>query len=187
MIISLFHCEETPCLLKQRANRLEFDWNHPRVSALFCKVSKEYVEIFKSCSVIMANCSEVYCHNNKKKNKDKTFFTSPRDAALAKIWIAKLNREKDNLPKNVWICSDHFEDDCFDSSWMLQSSLTYQKRPIQLRLRSGAVTTKFPHKQTKVKERNTSKKREENRRHKEVCSVFKFQKSYIEDNLCPQL
>ena len=133
----------------------------------------------------MANCSAVYCHNNEKKNKDKTFFTLSRDAALAKIWIAKLNHEKDNLPKNVWICSDHFEDDCFDSSWMLQSSLTYQKRPIQLRLRSGAVTTKFPHKQTKVKERNTSKKREENRRHKEVCSVFRFQKSYIDDNLCP--
>ena len=78
----------------------------------------------------MANCSAVYCHNNEKKNKDKTFFTLPRDAALAKIWIAKLNHEKDNLPKNVWICSDHFEDDCFDSSWMLQSSLTYQERPI---------------------------------------------------------
>ena len=66
----------------------------------------------------------------KRKTKTILFFTLPRDAALAKIWIAKLNREKDNLPKNVWICSDHFEDDCFDSSWMLQSSLTYQERPI---------------------------------------------------------
>ena len=131
----------------------------------------------------MANCSAVYCHNNKKKNKDKTFFTWPRDAALAKVWIAKLNREKDNLPKNVWICSDHFEDDCFDSSWMLQSSLTYQERPIQRRLHPGAVPTKFPHKEIKVKERNASKKREENRRHKEVCSVFRFRKSYTADNL----
>ena len=75
MIINLFHCVETPRLLKQHANRLEFDWNHPRVLASYCKVSKEYVGIFKSCSVIMANCSAVYCRNNKKKNKDKTFFT----------------------------------------------------------------------------------------------------------------
>ena len=77
MIINLFHCVETPRLLKQHANRLEFDWNHPRVLAPYCKVSKEYVGIFKSCSVIviMANCSAVYCRNNKKKNKDKTFFT----------------------------------------------------------------------------------------------------------------
>ena len=100
----------------------------------------------------------MYCHNNEKKNKDKTFLTLPRDATLAKTWIAKLNREKDNLPKNVWICSDHFEDDFFYSSWMLQSSLTFQERPIQRHLLSGAVPTRFPHKQTKVKERNTSKK-----------------------------
>ena len=178
MIINLFHYVETLCLLKQLANRLEFDWNHPRVSALYCKVSKDYVEIFKSCSA-------VYCHNNEKKNKDKTFLTLPRDATLAKTWIAKLNREKDNLPKNVWICSDHFEDDFFDSSWMLQSSLTFQERPIQRHLLSGAVPTRFPHKQTKVKERSTSKKWEENRRHKEVCSVFRFQKSCIDHYLCP--
>ena len=117
----------------------------------------------------MANRSAVYCHNNKKKNKDKTFFTLSRDAALAKVWIAKLNREKDNLPKNVWICSDHFENDYFDSSWMLQSSLTYQERPIQGRLHPGAAPAKFPHNKIKVKEQNASKKREDNRCHKEVC------------------
>ena len=65
-------------------NRLEFDWNHPRVSALYCKVSKEYVEIFKSCSVIMANCSAVYCHNNEKKNKDKTFFYHTKRCCTSK-------------------------------------------------------------------------------------------------------
>ena len=47
----------------------------------------------------MGNCSAVYCHNNKTSNKDKTFFTLPGDVALAKVWIAKLNPEKDNLPK----------------------------------------------------------------------------------------
>ena len=77
----------------------------------------------------MTNFSAVYYHNNKKKNKEKTFFTLPKDAELAKIWIAKLNREKENLPKNVWIWSEHFENDCCDSSWMLQSSLTYIHSP----------------------------------------------------------
>ena len=76
----------------------------------------------ESYSVILANCLAVHCHNNKKKkNRDKTFFTLTRDVALAKLWTAKLNCKKDNLPKNIWICSDHFEDDCFDSSWMLES------------------------------------------------------------------
>ena len=103
----------------------------------------------------MANCSAVYYHNNKKKNKDKTFFTLPRDAALAKIWIAKLNYEKDNLPKIVWTCSDHFEDDCFDSSWMLQSSLTYQERPIQHCQRSGGSSNKIYPQTNKGKKNET--------------------------------
>ena len=109
----------------------------------------------------MANCSAVYYHNNKKKNKDKTFFIFPRchiaQVALAQVWIAKLKREKDNLPKNVWVCSHDCEDDCFGSSWILQSSLTYPERPIRRRLHTGGVPTKFPYKQTKVKERNASK------------------------------
>ena len=46
----------------------------------------------------MENFSAVHCQNNKKKNKDKPFFTLARDGALAKV---KLNREKDNLQKNV--------------------------------------------------------------------------------------
>ena len=45
----------------------------------------------------MVNFAAVYCHNNKRKNKDKTFFSLPKDTAVAKVWIAKLNREKDNL------------------------------------------------------------------------------------------
>ena len=83
----------------------------------------------------MVNCAKVFCHNNKRKNKDKTFFSLPKDTAVAKVWIAKLNREKDNLPSKVYVCSDHFEDNCFDFSWMLLSvyaSLfrqTYSKTP----------------------------------------------------------
>ena len=115
----------------------------------------------------MVNCSAVYCYNNKRKNKDKTFFSLPKVTAVAKVWIAKLNREKNNLPSKVYVCSDHFENDCFDSSWMLQSTLTYSDRPIQRRLREGAIPTKFPHKP--VKERHFSKQREETHRKKEVC------------------
>ena len=50
----------------------------------------------------------------------------------------------------------------FDSSEMLQSTLTYSDRPIQRRLRSGAMPTKVPHKS--VKERHFSKQREETHR-----------------------
>ena len=99
----------------------------------------------------MVNFAAVYCHNNKRKNKDKTFFHSPKDTSVARVWIAKLNKEKekDNLPSKVYVCNHHFEDDCFDSPWMLQSTLTYSGRPIQRRFCPGAIPTKFPHKPVK--------------------------------------
>ena len=45
----------------------------------------------------MVNFSAVYCHNNKRKNKDKAFFSSPKYTSVARVLIVKLNREKDNL------------------------------------------------------------------------------------------
>ena len=62
----------------------------------------------------------------------------------------------------MYVCSAHFEDDCFDSSWML--------RPIQRRLLPGAIPTKFPHEP--VKERNFSKQRQETHSKKEVCLSY---------------
>ena len=106
----------------------------------------------------------------KEKIRIKFFPSSPKDTSVARVWIAKLNREKDNLPSKVYVCSDHFEDDCFDSSWMLQSTLTYSDRPIQRRLCPGAIPTKFPHEP--VKERRFSRQREETPRKKEVCFSY---------------
>ena len=118
----------------------------------------------------MVNFAAVNCHNNKRKIRIKLFLYLPKDISVARVWIAKLNREKDNLPSKLYVCSHHFEDDCFDSPWMLQSALTYSDRPIQRRLCPGAIPTKFPHKP--VKERHFSKQREENHRKKEVCFSY---------------
>ena len=70
----------------------------------------------------------------------------------------------------MYACGGHFEDDCFDSSWMLQSILTHLDRDFQIRLQPGAIPTKFPHKP--VKERHFSKQREETHRKKEVCFSY---------------
>ena len=118
----------------------------------------------------MVNYAADFWHNSKRKNKSKTFFPLPKDTAVAKVWIAKINREKDNLSSKVCVCSDHFKDDCFDSSGMLQSTLSYSDRPIQRRLRPGAIATKIPHKS--VKERHFSKQREETHRKKEVSFSY---------------
>ena len=115
------------------------------------------------------NCAAVYCHIiTKEKIRIKHFFFSPKDTSVARLWIAILNREKDNLPSKVYVCIDHFEDDCFDSWWMLQSTLTCSDRPIQIRLCLEAIPTKYPPKP--VKERHFSKQHEETHRKKEVFS-----------------
>lgn len=88
-----------------------------------------------------------------------TLFYLPRDKEKAKVWIAKLNRERNNLPYRVHICCDHFECDCFDSPWMLQSTLTFSGKSIQRFLLPEEILTKFFHKV--VQERHFSKQREE--------------------------
>ena len=123
----------------------------------------------------MVNFAAVNCHNNKRKIRIKLFLYSPKDISVARVWIAKLNREKDNLPSKVYVCSHHFEDDCFNSPWMLQSTLTYSDRPIQRRLCPGAIPTKFSHKP--VKERHFSKQREETHRKKRF--VFLIQQKLL--------
>ena len=118
---------------------------------------------------MVKTCAAVGCHNNKKKNKDKTFFSLPKDPNLAKEWIAKIKRKEGNLPKNVCICSDHFEEDCFDLSWKVQSSSSaYTDRPIQRVLITGSIPTKFPHNPASMKERPSSLQREERRKRDEV-------------------
>ena len=95
----------------------------------------------------------------------KTFFPVPKVTAVAKVWIAKLNREKYNLPSKMYVCGNHFENDCFDSSWMLHFTLTCSFRPIQRGLLPGAIPTKFPHKP--VKEQHFFKQRDETHGRKE--------------------
>ena len=114
----------------------------------------------------MVNCEAVYCHNNKRKNKDKSFFSLHTGTTIGKVWFAKLNREKDNLPSKVYVCSEHFEDDCFHFSWMLQSTINYSDRPIQRLICPGAIPTKFPYKP--VKERHFPKQHEKTYRNREV-------------------
>ena len=111
----------------------------------------------------------------KEKIRIKFFSSSPKDTSVARVWIAKLNQEKDNLPSKVYHSSDHAEDDCFDSSWILQPTLTHSDRTIQRCLCAGAILTKFPHKPVKI--RHFCKQREETHHKKEVC--FSYSSEFI--------
>ena len=69
----------------------------------------------------MAWCAAVGCINFKAKNRNLTFFNLPREKDLAAKWKAKIKRE--NLPKKVYLCEEHFEEQCFDRSVDLQNQL----------------------------------------------------------------
>ena len=57
-------------------------------------------------------------YNNKNKNStDKTFFIIPKNDFNGRAWIAAINRKGGYSPKNVYFCSNHFEEACFDKSF----------------------------------------------------------------------
>ena len=54
----------------------------------------------------MPNCGTVGCTNHSTKNPNLSFHRV-RDERLRNI------KRKEPLPKNFYICSEHFEKDCF--------------------------------------------------------------------------
>ena len=78
----------------------------------------------------MAHCSIVGFKNKQANNIEVTYFTSPKDPQRQKSWLAAISRDKSNLPSNVFVCSDDFEDKYFDKSWDLENRLFYTDRSI---------------------------------------------------------
>ena len=92
----------------------------------------------------MAWCAAVNCKNTSRKDKDKTFFLMPKDVTIQSAWKNAIRRTE--LPSKVYLCSDHFEEKCFDSAWKLQNELFYKDRLIKRKLLPGSIPTLFPHK-----------------------------------------
>ena len=94
----------------------------------------------------MAHYSIVGCDNKQDNNSEVTYFNLPKDPQRRKSWLAVINRDKDNLSSNVFVCSDHFEEKNFGKSWDLQNRIFYPDRPIKIKLILTAFST-LPHKQ----------------------------------------
>ena len=94
----------------------------------------------------MAHCSIVGCKNKQANNSEVTYFSLPKDPQRQKSWLAAISRDKSNLPSNVFVCLDLFEDKYFDKLWDLQNWLFYTGRRIKRKLISTAIPTLLPHK-----------------------------------------
>ena len=77
-----------------------------------------------------------------------TYFSLPKDPQRLKSWLIAISRGKRNLPSNVFIYFDHFEEKYFDQSCDLQNRIFYTDRPIKRKLISTAIRTLLPHNQT---------------------------------------
>ena len=76
----------------------------------------------------MTHCSIVGCNNKQANISGVTYFNLPKDPQRRKSWLAAISRDKGNLPSNVFVCSDHFEDKYFDKSWDLQNRIFYKNK-----------------------------------------------------------
>ena len=73
-------------------------------------------------------CAAVGCSSSSKKKEDenKTFFSLPSNPVTKKAWINAINRT--SLPKTVYLCSNHFEERCFDSTLDNQQGISDVER-----------------------------------------------------------
>ncbi|XP_050300162.1 THAP domain-containing protein 1-like [Anthonomus grandis grandis] len=89
----------------------------------------------------MVNCAVLGCKNHTKKTKGTKikYFRFPKQEDLAKQWVIRCHRgDKINL-KNACICSEHFEQDCYEVP-LRQRLLNYNPRNTRI-LKEDALPT----------------------------------------------
>ena len=61
----------------------------------------------------MPNCGAPVCTNRSSTHPEKIFHRLPSTSkkGVRGLWMAKMNQK--SLPKELFICSDHFEPECF--------------------------------------------------------------------------
>lgn len=97
----------------------------------------------------MPHCSAFNCHNQSRNNNNISFHALPSDENTKKAWIQKIGRDVSNLPKekNIFLCSDHFSEECFDKSHDMRMKLAPPtKKKISRMLVQGSIPTIFSHK-----------------------------------------
>ena len=119
----------------------------------------------------MSWCAVINCNNKIKNNKEVSYFQLPKYTSIHKDWIHATGRPIDHLPSKILICSDQFEEKCFDPSWKLQNELYYKDCQISRRLLPGSIPTLLLHKKGN-KPLLSSEKRALAQRKEEVICCF---------------
>ena len=119
----------------------------------------------------MVNCCVPGCTNYSAKSTNISYDKIPKDPQLRKAWISRLRRENLPLLKNCYVCSEHFDNECFESDFMEQ--LIREKK--RIRLKADVIPSIFTFTSPTAvssKRRNTTENHIERKRQKEVrCNV----------------
>ena len=82
----------------------------------------------------MVSCGAIDCKNrsNSGPGISKTYHSLPAESkmALRKEWINKIKRQI--VPKNIVICSDHFDPSCYERDLQVTLSSRTWNRPKHL-------------------------------------------------------
>ena len=120
----------------------------------------------------MPHCCAFGCNNQSNFNTKVSYHKLPNDKnkQIRKAWINAIGRTE--LPKNCHLCSDHFEDDCFDQSQDMKIRLLPVGSNIKRKLNADAIPTKFKHKEKKNSTRAVSVTHAKKKEHEEVRKKY---------------
>ena len=58
----------------------------------------------------MTHCSVFDCNNELVNNTEVSYSSLPSSKQRKDALLVAVKREKDNLPRKIFVCSDHFEE-----------------------------------------------------------------------------
>ena len=132
----------------------------------------------------MTNCSAPGCTNRSSNKKNLSFHRIPKNDDLKKKWLHNLKRQ--NIPATIFVCSEHFEADCFKCD--LRAELMPGTKP-KNELKDDAVPTLFQHSQCSSRKRVSSIERDNKKAKKQVVeeAINNYEKTvenYRKDIAC---
>ena len=115
----------------------------------------------------MPHCVAFECSiqaKNRRKDPKIRFHKFPDDAAIWRAWIHAVGRT--SLPKDPRLCSKHFEEHCFEESYLMEVKLMGSSNSTKS-LNTGAIPMLFSHKPPKGGRASSVQRAEKRERERE--------------------
>lgn len=115
----------------------------------------------------MPHCVAFECSiqaKNRKKDPKIRFHKFPDDVTIRRAWIHAVGRT--SLPKDPRLCSKHFEEHCFEESYLMEVKLMGSSNSTKS-LKTGAIPTLFSHKPPKGGRASSVQRAEKRERERE--------------------